>query len=358
MLTSISADFESVRQAYNEYMFHEAAERGYDAQASRAANDIFLQRAEDFKHKHGVSWTEYEAERGTIEEGKKVMQKQATVHTATPEELRAGRVELDKPAGGTVVVKAPFVASVGHNKPPLSTDEGEFRRRVHEENTALIDTAEKLLTGKPQECKDDTYAEKLTNFIKRLSTCAADLEKLRKKETEPFLKGQRMVNGYFGEISEKLDKMKRAANKPLTEYLNAKAAQEKKDREAAAEKLRKEADAQRAADAALYDAGRPMEAGEARRAADKIDRHADALEASASQTGAALVQMRTGSASSSLRKRTVAEIVDRQTLDLEALRPYFTADALQRALNAYVTATKATELKGAKIYETTEASVR
>jgi len=335
---TISADFDYVRQAYNDYMFHEAAERGYDAQAARAANEIYMQRAEDFKRKHGQSWTEYEAEQGTVAEGQRIMKVSVTAQAAP----------------GALVASAP---AIGHNNPPLDA-EGEYRRRIAEEHAELIERAEKLAGGKPKDCEDDEYAERLTTFVKKLATTAADLEKLRKREVEPHLKGQRMVNGYFNTIIETLDKTKRAANLKLTAYLRKKEEAEAAARREAAAQLQREADAQRKAQEALWDAGRPMEAGEAGRAADKIEKHAEKVEAAAYTGGASLAQVRTGAASSSLRRRTVAEIVDRQALDLEALRPYIPADALQRALNAYVAATKATELRGAKIYETTEASVR
>ena len=67
--------------------------------------------------------------------------------------------------------------------------------------------------------------------------------------------------------------------------------------------------------------------------------------------------MRTTESMSSLRTRWVGELDNKAELDLEALRPYLGVDLLQKAINAFVAA-GGRELKGANIFEKSEAVVR
>jgi len=62
---------------------------------------------------------------------------------------------------------------------------------------------------------------------------------------------------------------------------------------------------------------------------------------------------------SSLTTKWVGDITNREKLDLEKLRPFFSEDSLQKALNAFVKLHKDTQkVKGAKIYETDHTSYR
>jgi len=45
-----------IRNAYNEYRFHEAADRGYDAEASQHAFKKYVDESQIYKIIYGVDW--------------------------------------------------------------------------------------------------------------------------------------------------------------------------------------------------------------------------------------------------------------------------------------------------------------
>lgn len=267
----------------------------------------------------------------------------------------AGKVFTTSSTAETKPVQA--VAKPGHNNPPADNPAEEFRRKMAEDYQDIIAEAERLHKGNPKKCEDDEYAERLTVYTSKLSATIKKLEAARIAENKPVLEKQRMINGYFNDVKAGLEKKKMEAKSMLDPWLKHKAQQEQAARVAAAEQMRQQAEALEASQKALYDAGRPVEAGEAGRAAEKIEKHADRLEATASTMKANVAQVKVAGASASLRTRIVNEIVDRHTLDLEKLRPYLDIDALQKAVDIFFKL-GGTDLRGVEVKEITETVIR
>lgn len=246
--------------------------------------------------------------------------------------------------------------NIGHNNPPSA--EEIFAERISDNHSALLEEANKLANAKAKPCDSDDYAERLTNYIKRINTVVKALEAVRVDEKEPVLRQGKIIDAFFKNITNKLDQSKRDAQKPLTAWMQKKAEEEQRLRREAAEQMRRDAEA-KAADAARLEAENKVEqAEEAQAIAERIEAHAINVEASAESVGAQMVQVKSDKGgSASLRTRWIGEIYTFENLDLEKLRPYLKPEHLQMALNAFVAA-GGRDLTGANIKQISEATVR
>ena len=247
-------------------------------------------------------------------------------------------------------------ATMGHNRPP--SDEEIFAARMMEQHAELIKEAEDFGRKRAKECDSQEYAERLTNFIKKVNLIAGKLEKLRVTEKEPHLRAGKVIDGYFKKLASALDAARMGAQQPLNKWLRHCAEEEARLRREAAEQIRREEEEKQRLAMRLEDQGEPEAAQHVQEQADKMGAYADKLEASAAAPTAQLAQVKTDTgASASLRTRWVGEVTSRADLDLNALRFHLPAAALQTAINAFIAA-GGRELKGAKIFQTSEATVR
>lgn len=238
-------------------------------------------------------------------------------------------------------------ARIGHNNSPTDKDllldylKG-IAALLAEEAEGLVLEAEAL----PDTLTDHREAEELTNFVASINDCNKRLDAMRKTEGEPHHSAWKSTNTFFAAYTDRLETAKKKANKPLTawlvkqeelerERLAIEAAQKKKEAEALAATARTEEDLQ--------------DAMATEKAAGEIQRELD--------SGRNLVASRGISGGTSLTKRWVGEITSKAEIDLEALRKYLPEDALQKAINAFVSAGNR-ELKGVKIYEKSTAVTR
>lgn len=337
-----TTEWRKVRGLWQDYQCLENVESGYNHDAVTKARSKFYAAKAKYEKAFMLKWHEDD------------------MNPAAP--VQAAAEPTTTPPAGQVFTTSSTAetkpAPRGHNNPPEDTPEEEFRRRMADDHTDLINEAEKLATGKPKPCVDDAYADRLTTFTQKLTKTIARIEEVRKTEKAPIIKQGAVIDGYFNGVKARLEATKLAAKASLDPYLKKKAADEQRARVEAAAQMQAQADALAASQKALYDAGRPVEAGEAGRAANKIEKHAERLVQTAQYQTANVAQVKASSgASASLRTRTVAEIVDRNTLDLEKLRPYFDVAALQKALDMFVK-TGGREIKGAAIKDVTETVVR
>ena len=254
---------------------------------------------------------------------------------------------------------AQATAMIGHNNPPANTPE-DLRDELQHRHAALLEKATDLLNAGsrvPETVADDNEAAKITVFIKQIANAAKGLEAARVDEKQPYLNLGRAVDGFFGSVKEQLDTLSRKAKRPLDAYLKAKADEERREREARAAEERRQAQEQANAAAALAQLGATAQAESTLQVAAQTEARAVTLEVSA-RIAAKLARVRADEGSaSSLRTRWVGEVTDRAALDLEALRHHLPADALQKALNAYIAA-GGRELRGARIEQKSEAVVR
>ncbi|QDV34934.1 hypothetical protein [Tautonia plasticadhaerens] len=249
--------------------------------------------------------------------------------------------------------------TIGHNAPP--SDAEMLRESLLSAHESLLTNAEKLVesVGRiPERCEDDSTAGKIGDLIKLLTGQRKNLESARVAEKEPFLSLGRAVDGFFKGYIDQLDAAKTKAQKPLDAYLKLKAEEERRRRLEEAEALRLQAEKEAEAAAALEAAQLQPLAESALDQAQVTEQQALRAHASAAAKPAGMAQARGSSGSlASLRTRWVGEVTDRNQLDLDALRAHIPLEALQKAVNAFVAA-GGRELKGAKIFEKSEAVVR
>lgn len=249
-------------------------------------------------------------------------------------------------------------APLGHNNPP--SDMEILQERMSESSGPLMEKIEVTLEAAramPRVIADDDQAGEFADRIKEITGLIKTLESTRVAEKEPYLALTRAVDGHFKVPSTKLETAKKWLNEPLTAYQQRKATEERIRRENEAAALRKKADDDAAA-AAELEKSNPVAAGIGMAQAVVTEQQAQHVQQSVTVKASELTNSRGNSgALASLRTRVVGEVVSRQMLDLNALRPYFTEDSLQKALNAAISA-GIREVAGARIFEKTDTVVR
>lgn len=251
-------------------------------------------------------------------------------------------------------------ATIGHNQPP--SDAELLQDKLAASNAQRIERYNQLMDAvdrAPKECADEETAGKLADMTKLLTACAKDFETSRVGEKEPYLTLSRMVDGFFRRYTDALEAAKKKLNTPLSNFMVEK---ERKQRaEAAAEEKRKRDEADRLArEAAEQEAAKmPELAAETMSQAVAADKAADKLEKKAEAPAADLSRTRGNFGSvASLRKKWVAENINFQTIDLEALREHIPRDAIEKAANAWARRNQSNTLKGALVHEVHDAAVR
>lgn len=279
---------------------------------------------------------------------------------------------------------------IGHNSGVIGPE--ELRELLSETHGGLLSRKDELLAGTarvPAELDDET-ARKLADFIKQLQTFIKNADSARVSAKEPFLAGGRAVDGYFKALTDPVEGAKKGLERGLTTFQQAKAAEERRKREAeaavaaaearhreeeeraaAAERRRQEEEAARALAGAKTEAdlAAAIKADEARKLAlieeeerRKVAEMARAEEEhrrrNAEAKAADLTKERgdLGAVASLRTVWTFAEL-DRDALALEPLRAHIPTAALETAIRSYIKA-GARELKGVRIFEETTSVVR
>lgn len=282
--------------------------------------------------------------------------------------------------------------AIGHNKPP-SLEEivaQTFREQhadVAKRKADLVDAATRL----PDEVTAEN-AGKLATFITQLTSVMNNLEKVRAELKEPHLRTGKAVDGYFKAEKEEVKNIRTKAENALTGFqeaeretaraaAEAKAAEERAAREAEERRQRErarilaeeEARKRRAEAAKAEAAAQDEKALDDAVAKDEAARIAEQAAAQAAQeaeappptpapapepvpVSAPAIETEYGQ-TATLSYRWECTGFDRETVDLEKLRPYLSGDAIQRALNAAVRQ-GAREIKGAQIEEVAKSRVR
>lgn len=231
----------------------------------------------------------------------------------------------------------------GHNAPP--DDATILRERLAEDAREITRRRDELLAALerlPERCDDDDQAGRLGDFVKQLAACGKAAEAMRVARKEPFLAQGRVVDGFFKVTTDAIAKAKAHVEaRLLGPYLRAKAEAARREQEEAARRAREEAERQAAQARTDADLQRAVETE-----AQAI-RHEEAAAAKPAEHARTRGDF---GAVATLRTEWRAEIVEREKLDLEALRPYFATADLEKALRAAVKA-GARSIAGARIYE-------
>lgn len=248
------------------------------------------------------------------------------------------------------------------NNPPA--DANPLRDRLAEDSAALLARRDELLDGAtrvPATIGDDETAGKVADFIKLTTACMKNAEATRVARKEPFLESGRIVDAFYKAVTDPLDKMKRGIEGRLTVWQRAKAEEERRVR-AEAERVAREAaeaaaEAARLAERAANDEAQLQRAIEAAERAKQAQADAVVAERAATVKPAELSRTR-GEVGAVASLRTFWDFtdLDRDTLDLEALRQHVPADALEKAVRSYVKA-GGRQLRGVRIFENTATRV-
>ena len=227
----------------------------------------------------------------------------------------------------------------GANYDPFDPD--QIRARLADEYAAPLTRASDLVEASgrlPEKVEDDETVNKIGDFVRQLSAANKSLEEGRKKEKGAYDAGGKVVQGFFTGPQGKLDEAKRTAEGRVSAYLRKKADEQRK-REL-------EEAARRAAEAAEKND---------EQAFDEAAEETHLIEASKPAEYAR--QTSDFGTTTTLRTSWEFEVTDRAKVDLEALRPYLGADAVDKAIRAAIRA-GGREISGVRIYQDQKASIR
>ena len=251
---------------------------------------------------------------------------------------------------------------IGHNLPP--TDAEILKSTLEEKNAELLSRAAELIAAAdraPATIEDQETEDKITGFLGSIAKCEKSFEGKRVSEKEPYLTLGRVVDGFFKNHMDALDRARRKVKPALDARLIWKREEQRRiDREAAAERQRI-ADEQAAAAAAAEAAKLPIKAEELMNTAMNTEAVATRM-AEKAEGKISVVSRSSDGASANLRSVWKIEPTDRNKMNLEILRHHFTDDAIQAALNSHLrTMAKPIEgqpLEGVRVWEHTESVVR
>lgn len=303
-------------------------------------------------------------------------------------------------------MSTPSSAGIGHNSGDLRAIDPEgLRAELLSSSAAISLRCDDLRNGTlraPARIadEDEETAKKFGDFIKQIATAIKEVEAERVKQKAPFITAGNTVDGFFRGLSDPLTSAKRTLETTLGDFLRRKEDRqrraeierrrqereeaERKEREIAEakrqEREKAEAERQKAEDARLEadrikaeDAKKAAAllrtADKADAAAERIDSKADRLEtdlerASARVDSAEIAEatVETQKAGKFARTRgdygsraTLREFWDfadleRDDLDLEALRQHMPADALAKAVRSFIRA-GGRDLRGVRIFK-------
>lgn len=249
---------------------------------------------------------------------------------------------------------------IGHNHPP--SDPEIMRERMQENNqkaliraAALVSAADRI----PEKIADQDTADKITDLVKQITVCRKALEDGRVNDKAPYLELCRTVDEFFKPQIEALDAAKKRAGKIQTDFLLEQQRKEQERRAELARKEKEEADKKAAEALRLEAEGRKSEAEARLVLAVEHEHDAAFFSEAANQTGIAVASSQgemTG-AKTGLAFVWTGEIIDRNAIDLNSLRPYLSNDILQKAINQFVK-NGGRELPGVKIWEKPQARTR
>lgn len=281
--------------------------------------------------------------------------------------------------------------AIGGNKPP--SDAEILRDKLLGEAEPITRAAKELIglaDAIPEEIADEETASLTADLIKDMTSHLKTVEATREAKKAPFLEGGRVVDAVFKGVADPLDKAKRAVNRRLTLWQQKVAEAERRAREEEARKAREEeervrreaeekaakaraeaeaaaraerearekADREAAARAAAEKAAKRREAEAAEKEAQRAAAQTVRTERAAGAKDADLSRQR-GALGATASLRTVWDFrdLDRETLDLEALRHHLPMDGIEKAVRSFIRA-GGRSLRGVEIIETTDTVVK
>lgn len=256
-------------------------------------------------------------------------------------------------------------ATMGGNKPPIS----EVLADTYKDLIAKIDPIAERANALAAELKGDAEkiepatirTEKQLATISELVLDAVDLSKkleaTRTVEKKPHLDACREVDGYFGALTTRLNRIADTFTELASGHQRAVSAEARRKADAEAAALRaKEEKLRAAADAAK----RPDTAAKKQDQADELAAQAEAAEAKAASSNHELTKVKTDAGVSvGAKTEWTFKITDYEAIPLDKLRPYFKREEIEKAIRAFVKIHKgAAVLAGVHFEEDIKATIR
>lgn len=247
--------------------------------------------------------------------------------------------------------KAPLAAPPprGHNQPPADS----IGANLAEANAALLRQQAQLLAKlakAPKAVTGEAAAKAAGALIREIRDLDGQIEAARVEQKEPYLSGGRAVDGFFGALKKPLAAGAERLNRVITLW------QDRVEEAKRAEAERKWAEEQREAERLAKLAKARSATEDTKLMAAEAALNAEEAQAEAELPAADLVRVRDEDGTITRKTEWVCDGIDRDALDLEALRPYFTEDSLLKAVRAAIRA-EIHELAGATIVERKSAVV-
>lgn len=247
-------------------------------------------------------------------------------------------------------------AQIGDNLPPEEIDD---ELAGLESRAAELETAFDRWHEEGEKIEDDDRAGKSALYVKQMTKHIQALETERKARNEPFRAEIKANDSTFNAIKQRLEIIKKRVLDALTAYQRAKDAAAEAERRKAtqeeAEAQRRAEEARKAAEAP--DVARPVDA---QIAAEQAEADAKAATKAAKDAAQPVRSRSEYGQVATLTKRWVHEIEDPAAVNLEALRIWIPATALDQAARAYIKAWKGEEpakIKGIRFFEESSSRV-
>ena len=258
---------------------------------------------------------------------------------------------------------------LGHNRPDFASGITGRLPVDYENYSKDVDAAEQAMAQLPDTIETQEMNSEFADLVTRIRSIHKSIEGTRVDEKEPYLRAERAVDGFFAPLKKRLDDTKVSLERRITDYLNRKAAEERRQREAKereelekAEALRREEEARtRKAEEASRQDHRDLHNRKADAAAYKAQQHEQAAHVAsvaAAEKPADLARERSAKGSlSTLKEEWSFKVEDYHEIPLDQLRAYFPTHVVDKAVKAFVK-NGGRQLKGVDIFETNKAMVR
>lgn len=245
-----------------------------------------------------------------------------------------------------------------NNPPPLSELLDEETLELRSRRDELLGSVARV----PAAIEDEDTNKRAADLVRMITACRKKAETNRVDRKEPFLASERIVDAAFKKITDPLDLAKKQVEQRMTAFQRAKADAERRAREAEARRQWEESERQRqeaAAAAAALQTEEDLDAAIA--AEDRAKQQAADAERARKEALAKPAELSRSrgdfGAVASLHTFWSFADLDRDTIDLEALRQHLPIDALEKAVRSLIKA-GGRELRGCTIFEDHQTRVR
>ncbi|MCX5495415.1 hypothetical protein OSH11_11915 [Kaistia dalseonensis] len=207
----------------------------------------------------------------------------------------------------------------GANNPPLA----DRLALDHAELFAEVERLAARANEAPRKIIDEATGEAVAKIRKDAAAFFKQVDTIRTDEKDPHLQAGRTVDDFFRPLLERSEKMRKFFVGVEDDRARELAAEERRRREEALRKLREEEQRQREIAERQAAAARPVAAAKAEDKAEAAAERAERLEVAPVTLDGAKAEW-------------AFRIVDPDAVDLNALRPFIPAEAVEKALRQHM----------------------